>query len=424
MNVLRRNIASLGLLQFARFVLPLLTVPYLVRVLGPANYGRLGFAQAFIQYFIILTDYGFNLSATRAVAQIKEDREALSRLVSAVILVKAMLMLIGLAAMVVVVATVPRFEHDWLLYGLAYLSVLGNVLFPVWLFQGLERMQHITVFGTLARLVATIGIFMLVRRASDFPLAAGIQASGSLLAGMMALVFLTRISPLRLHWPGFAELRRVTADGWHIFISTTGVNLYTTSTVVILGLLTSPTAVGYYTGAQKIINAVQGLLTPVSEAVYPHIAALTVRSREAALEFIAKLLKFQGAATGAVSLLLFALATPVVTILLGQQFIPSIGVVRWLAFLPFIVGVSNVFGVQTMLNFDMKREFSRILLRSGLVSLVSVVPLAHWFGANGAAASVLATEVVVTFQMGRILWRNGLLGPMVRPTLAVRCESP
>ena len=69
MSVLRKNILSLFVLQGANYILPLVTIPYLVRVLGPANFGRIAFAQAFIQYFVMLTDYGFNLSATRDIAR-------------------------------------------------------------------------------------------------------------------------------------------------------------------------------------------------------------------------------------------------------------------------------------------------------------------------------------------------------------------
>ncbi|MHB1333964.1 MAG: flippase [Sulfuriferula sp.] len=408
-SALRKNIASLMTLQGANYLLPLVTIPYLVRVLGPGNFGRIAFAQAFIQYFVMLTDYGFNLSATRAVALVRDDPEELSRLFSAVMIVKTSLMVLGFGGLLLVVWLVPDFSQDWLLYVLVYLTVLGDVLFPVWLFQGLERMHHITVFTVLARALMVVAIFVFVHHQSDYRLAAAFQASGMVIAGLLAIAFIPRIVRLRLHWPGIAQLRHVIVDGWHVFLSTAAISLYTSSNVFFLGLLTNPTAVGYFAAAEKLIKAVQRLVGPVSQAVYPHVAALSARSRQDALAFIARLLRIQGAATLALSVLLFVLAEPVVHLLFGGQFQASVRLVEWMAVLPFIIGLSNVFGIQTMLNFGMKQSFSRILIASGLINIALIVPLAHWLGAEGAAISVVLTEIIVTTAMALMLSRNGLL---------------
>lgn len=311
--------------------------------------------------------------------------------------------------MILLLWLVPAFTKNWLLYVLVYLTVVGNFLFPVWLFQGLERMRHITVFTILARTLVVIAIFAFVHQQSDYRLAAALQASGMVIAGLLAIVFIPRIVRLRLHWPGLAQLRHVIVDGWHVFLSTAAISLYTSSNVFFLGLLTNATAVGYFAAAEKLIKAVQGLVGPVSQAVYPHVAALSARSPKDALAFIAKLLRIQGAATLALSLLLFMLAEPVVHLLLGGRFQESVRLVEWMAVLPFIIGLSNVFGIQTMLNFDMKQSFSRILLASGLINIALIVPLAYWLGAEGAAISVVLTELVVTATMAFALARNGLL---------------
>ncbi len=412
MSILRKNIVSLFILQGANYLLPLITVPYLVRVLGAENFGRIAFAQAFIQYFVVLTDYGFNLSATRAVALVRDDTERLSSLFSAVMIVKSTLMVLGFGVMLLIVKLVPVFDRDWSLYVVVYLLVVGNVLFPIWLFQGLERMRHITTLTLLARTLAVISIFAFVHQRGDYLLAAALQAGGMVIAGLLALAVIPRVVHLHLHWPGVAQLRQVMADGWHVFLSTAAISLYTSSNVFFLGLLTNPTTVGYFAAAEKLIKAVQGLITPVSQAVYPHIATLTSRSHEAALTFIGKLLRVQGGATLILSFLLFILAEPLVDLLLGSQFQASVELVKWMAALPFIIGLSNVFGIQTMLNFDLKHTFSHILVASGFINIALIIPLAHWLGAEGAAISVLLTEIIVTILMSVALMRRGLLHKM------------
>jgi len=410
MSALRKNIAHLFVLQGANYVLPLITVPYLVRVLGPEHYGRIAFAQAFIHYFVVLTNYGFDLSATRAVALARDDPSKLSRLFSAVMLVKFLLMLLGFGIMLLCI---------WLSPLLVYLTVVGNALFPVWLFQGMERLHHISIFTIIARSLTVIAIFALVHEQADYRLAAALQASSMVLAGLLALSFVPCLAPVRLHWPGFAQLRQVAVDGWHVFLSTAAISLYTTSNVFFLGLLAPPTAVGYFSAAEKLVKAVQGLITPVAQAVYPHVAALSARSRDDALKFIGKLLHLQGAATLALSLLLLILAAPAVHLLLGDQFKESVRLVQLMSVLPFVVGLSNVFGVQTMLVFNMDRAVSRIVTALGIMNVFMIIGFVYAVGVVGAAISVVFVEVMVTASYAFCLHRSGILGTIVHRKIRV-----
>ena len=135
------NFASLFTLQGLNYILPLITFPYLVRVLGPDKYGLIAFAQAFIGYFVILTDYGFNLSATREVALNRDNDKKLSEIFSSVMIIKIVYMVLSFIILCTVVFSFEKFSHNWIIYIFAFGVVLGNVLFPVWFFQGMERMK-------------------------------------------------------------------------------------------------------------------------------------------------------------------------------------------------------------------------------------------------------------------------------------------
>lgn len=141
MSSLKKNIGSLLVVQAANYVLPLVTVPYLAHTLGARGFGRIAFAQAFAQYFVVLTDFGFNLSATRKVAMCREDINELSHLFSAVMTTKALLMILGFFMVLVLTTYIPILRHDSTLCKITYLSVLGNVMFPVWFLQGTQRME-------------------------------------------------------------------------------------------------------------------------------------------------------------------------------------------------------------------------------------------------------------------------------------------
>jgi PST family polysaccharide transporter len=406
---LRDNILALFTLQGANYLLPLITVPYLVRVLGPDYFGRVSFAQAFVQYFVLLTDYGFTLSATRAVSGMRNDPGRLSRFFTAVMVLKLVLMVSGFALMIAVVGLVPVFGQDWSLYVLSYLAVAGNVFFPVWLFQGLERMKYITILTLLGRIVTTAAIFALVHQRDDYRLAAALQASGFVVAGLCSMAVMPRVADIRLRWPGVVELRSAFADGWHIFVTTAAISLYTNSDVFVLGLLTNPASVGYFSAASKLVGAVQALINPVSQAVFPYIVALAQRSRDAAISFAGRLLRVQGLATLGMSALLFVLAKPLAGLLFGAQFTLTATLVEWMAAVPFVVGLSNVLGIQVMFVFGMDRLVARIALGCGIVNLLLVVALVRAFGATGAAMSLLFVESLVTVFEGVAVARAGLM---------------
>ncbi|MHB1043221.1 MAG: flippase [Eubacteriales bacterium] len=390
------NMTSLFVLQVANYLLPLITVPYLVRVLGPDRLGLITFAQAFVQYFVVLTDYGFNLSATREIAIHRENVRKVSEIFCSVLFIKAVLMIIGFALMAAIVFTVPKFRLEWSLYFLVYFIVPGNVLFPAWFFQGMERMKYITMLNIVARSFMVLAIFIFVNNVDDYLIAAGLQASSMILTGLLGLLVAPKIVPITLVCPTKKQLKSILGEGWHIFISTVAINLYTSSNVFILGLLTNNVLVGYFSAADKIIRAVQGLLGTVSQAVYPHISALAAKSSESALFFIGRIIKLQGLGALIVSTLIILLAEPIVRTLLGEQYLASIPLLQWMSFLPFIIALSNIFGVQILFAFGYSNEVIRFQIPVALISLAVMVVVVYKFGLLGAVLNIVATEIVIT----------------------------
>src|SRR3954451_13896897 len=223
---LLENMASLLVLQGANYLLPLITFPYLVRVLGPAKFGLLAFAQALVQYFVIITESGFNLTATRDVAIRWDQPDQVAETFHTVLTIKCALMALSLAVMTAIVLAVPRFRGDAPVYFCTFLTVVGNVLFPVWLYQGLERMKYITLLTLGPKLLAAAAIFVLVRTDQDYLLAAAIQGSGGLLAGIVGLAMVRTLIPIdSFALPSVQEIRATLRGGWSVFVSSFGVTL-------------------------------------------------------------------------------------------------------------------------------------------------------------------------------------------------------
>lgn len=394
---LLENFLSLSVLQGANYILPLVTVPYLVRILGPEKFGLIAFAQAFVQYFGVLTNYGFNLSATRKISIYRENKERVSQIFSSVIFIKFSFMLLSLLVLVALIFAIPKFNNDWMLYLFTFGMVIGNVLFPVWFFQGMERMKYITFLNLLTRCIFTVAIFVFIRKQADYLYVPLISSLGAISTGILSLWIVWKDFETRLRIPSLTTVIGQLKDGWHIFISTVAISLYTTSNVFILGLFTNNTIVGYYSGGEKLIRAVRGLLIPVSQTIYPYISKLASESRQRALSFVRKSAKLVGSASFLISLALFIFAKPIVDVVLGDQYQKSIIVLRIQAFLPFIIGTATVYANFFLLGFGYSKEWSNIIIRCGLLSIIFAFILIYVLSLKhvGAAISVLATECLV-----------------------------
>lgn len=266
------NFLSLGVMQGANFILPLLTLPYLVRVLGADKFGLLAFATTTVNYFVILTDFGFNLSATREVSVHRDDHSKINEVFNSVMLVKFVLMLISFVFLFVLVFSFEKFRNDSIVYFLTFGTVVGQVFFPVWFFQGMERMKYITYLNILSKSIFTIAIFVFVHKQEDYLFVPALTALGFIVAGVWSLALIKKDFGVKFKLVSFSTARNYFMDSSQYFLSRISVSIYTSSNAFVLGLFTNNTVVGYYSMAEKLYQALQALYFPLVNAVYPFIA--------------------------------------------------------------------------------------------------------------------------------------------------------
>lgn len=402
------NILSLGSLQAASYLLPFLTLPYLARVLGPEDLGRIAFAMAFAQIFVILTEYGFNLTASQEISVNRDDPHRVAEIFSAVTVLRAGIMALGFIVLLILVFTIPRFEQDIPIYLSSYMLVVGSVLFPQWLFQGLEQLKIVSIIQIIARVVAAAGIFLLVETTDDLLWAVWLQSANMTFAGLLTLPFVfIALRGVRLKLPTRNALVSQLREGWHIFVSSLAANSYTTSSIFILGLVLTPLAVGFYSVAEKLVRALLMLFGPIIQAIYPYISKMAHDDPARALGFNRKLLIGLGSLAFVLSLGLSLSSGIIVPFLFGPGFEPAIPVLATLAFTPLFIILSNVLGVQTMIPFGMKALFSSVMLKAAFLNLIVFIPLAWQFGPQGAAtANVLVEAFVMVYLFLLLHWRG------------------
>ncbi|MDO5851768.1 MAG: flippase [Methanobacteriaceae archaeon] len=401
------NMISLTGLQFASYILPLITLPYLAFVLGPDRFGLTQYAISVVTYFQFLTDYGFNLSATREISINKESKHV-NHIFSNVMLIKLILCVISFIILTILVFGINRFTQDWFIYYLSFGLVIGYMLFPTWFFQGMEDMKYITIINILGKVIFTVLIFLFVKTSGDYLLVPLFNSLGFIIVGIIGIITAIVKFNIKLVRPTLTELKYHLIEGWHVFISTIAINLYTTTNTFLLGLLTNNTLVGYYSIAEKIILAVNGLITPISQALYPFVSRLTVNDKENSLIFIRKIVKIISVIGFIFSLGIFLFAEPIINLLFGTAYADSIRILKILSFIPLIVSLSTVFGVQIMLTFNYKKAFSSILIIAGVINVIMGTLLILSIQELGIAISFFLTELFVTVAMFLFLQRKGI----------------
>lgn len=203
---LLENFLSLGALQVISYVIPLITLPYLARVLSVGNFGLVFFAFAFMQYFIILTDYGFGLSATREIAVNRHNQNNLSNIFNSVTCIKALLLLVSFLVLIVSICFIPKLRAEWLVFVLSFLMVVGNAIYPVWFFQGMERMKYITFLNILSKTIFLVLIFVFVKKDSDYVIVPLLNSLGFLVSGIIGFLFAVKNFNIKLYIPKRASL--------------------------------------------------------------------------------------------------------------------------------------------------------------------------------------------------------------------------
>lgn len=403
------NIVSLTGLQFASYILPLITLPYLTYVLGPDKFGLTQYAIALITYFQMFTDYGFNLSATRELAIVREDKKKVSEIFNTVMFIKIMLTIISFLVLLAIISFVPKFNNDADVYLLTFGIVIGYVLFPTWLFQGMEYMKYTSILNIIGKVIFTVLIFVFIHQTSDYLLVPIINSFGYIVVGILGIYISLTKFDIDLSVPSTKNIKYHLKEGWHVFLSTIAINMYTTTNTFLLGLFTNNTLVGYYSIAEKIINAVNGLFNPISQALYPFISrTVNNEDKNSNILMIRKLTKLAAVLGMIFSIMVFVFAEPAINILFGPEYASSITVLRILSIIPFMVSLSNIFGIQTMLTFNYKKEFTKIVLLGGIIDIVLGIILISLFKEIGIAISFAITETFITIAMLTFLQRKGI----------------
>lgn len=391
-RVLMKNFASLSVLQAITYLLPVIILPYLFRVIGPEKFGLIAFAQAFVQYFIIITDYGFNISATKEISLCRGEHAKVCKAFSSVMTVKITLAFLSLLALGAIVYFIPKFKQDWPVYVFSFGAVVGNTIFPIWFFQGTEKMKHIADLNIIGGFAYLFFTFYFVKEPQDYLMVPLINSSVYLITGIMGQYIVFRRFRVAFKFEGYESVRQQLKAGWDIFISIAAINAYTTTRVFTVGLLTNNTITGFYSIAERIANFCQTFpLTSFSQALFPRLSKIFHKNKIKAHKIMQKVQHITNNIAMIFLPLFFIFAHLIVKVVCGKVYPETVLSLRLLLISVFFIS-ANAFRVQFLLVCGKTHIYSRIHVIMAIVGLPLIFLLIYSFSYAGAAIATVIIE--------------------------------
>jgi len=394
---LTRNISYLSLSQVANYAFPLVTIPYVTRVLGPSSYALTEFAGIIMVYLVSVVEFGFYTTATRKVAQGNQSAEELSETLSAVLSAKMGLMLFSLLVLTALIFLVPKFNVNAEVLALSIPFVIGASLNPDFLFLGMQKAPLIALANVFMKGLATASIFIFINEPKDYLWLNFINGSASIgIAISLLILAFKRIKGLRFLAWNHSAVKSILLESRFIFISNFSTRVYGFISIPMGGFLMTPTQLGIFAAASKLINVGQNVLfQPLHGALLPHLAARVKESKLNYLKEHRRFLLLLAGGTAVLSLVLIFLAPWFIPFIFGEQYLDAIPLLQWLAPMLFIGVFAHLYLQQGLLILSKDKVYMKIVVSIGLFSILLNYLLISLWQEKGAVMARLITETLL-----------------------------
>jgi O-antigen/teichoic acid export membrane protein len=385
------------LLSATQVLLPLASYPYITRILGPENLGKVNYVDFVSQLFIILAVFGIPFYAVREIALQRNNAAKRAELIKELVLLQSIFAVT--AGVFFVLFTWNHWAQSPVLYLLGLANILISAFSFEWYIQGMEHFRFASIRTVLVRLVMLASFFILVKNREDYAVYFGIFCAGMLLIALLNGWKLIKENHFSLQPASF---KKHLLPLWHFFLTSSAISIYIYFDTIILRYITgSDEEVGYYSTVLKMVKIFLVVIIALGTVLMPRMSYLASTGKTAEMRSYANnLLQFILVASLPVCCGLFMLAPEIIQAIAGDQFLPAIPLMRILAFLPLVIGLSNLFCFQTLVPFKQERKFLLAAIAGCIASVSLNFLLVPYWGATGSAYACIATELIITLITG------------------------
>src|SRR5690606_384883 len=404
-KVLVSNFLSLSVLQGLNIILPLLTIPFIIKTAELDSFGLISYAAALALFFIVFVEYGFNTITTRDISLHSDNTEETERIYSEVLTSKLFLLLISSVVFSILILSVNSFRENYDIYFLSFLGIIGYTIFPIWLFHGLQKMKYITYINVFFKSIFTICIFIFLKDKTNIWIVPLCTSLGFISSGIASVILVRIKFNIRFRIASFGSVKKQLRNAYHIFISEMYISLIAYSNILILGFFASDAVVGIYASAEKVIRAVGNMISPVVNSLYPHVSKVMQEDFYKGIRFVRQTVKWGRWTILGIIILLFVSADFLFQFInrfmdmSASDLESCILAFRIMIFFPLFSFLDQVYGKLVLIANRKERLFFSVFSICAITNVLMCAILSYKFGYIGTAVSSMATQLFVMLGM-------------------------
>lgn len=391
---LKVNMIMNVILTVSSMLFPIITFPYVSRVVGAEGIGKVTFVTSVVTYFSMFAQLGIPTYGIRACAKIRDNKEELSRIVHEILLINVITCTISYIALGIALATVPRFAEEKGLFLVISTTILLNALGIEWLYKGLEMYSYITIRSLIFKVIAVVALFVLVHNPDDYIIYGGITIFA--VAASNVLNFINARKYITFRWLGNYHLKKHVKMVLVFFAMSVAITIYTNLDNVMLGFMKSDIDVGYYTAAVKIKLVLVSVVTSISTVLLPRASYYVDQGLIDEFVSIAKRAMNFVVIFVIPSVIYFMIyAKEGILLLSGAGFDPAIPAMQAIMPTLLFIGVTNILGIQMLVPLGKEKQVLYSTILGAIVDLIINIFAIPTMGATGAALGTTAAEFTV-----------------------------
>jgi PST family polysaccharide transporter len=392
-NKVLKNFSYLGIVQLLNYALPLITIPIVSRALGVDKIGLVNYIMSYTMYFTLLVAYSFSWTAIRKLAVINDLNYTFS------LVFKSQLLLFTGSTIIYFCClySIPDLVANKTLALFAYLSVVAVIFEKTWVYQYKQELSMVAVVTVIFKLLSVLVIFLWVKQKHDYLFYALILNGVQILTNITLFIVALVKYKIKLIQTSLADIWNFLKEGKTLFYSSVVINLYTATSVLLLGVYCTPRDVGLFTSATKVVDIAKNFVCmPLTQIIYPIVAQKIAENREQGVLYVKQLMPIFNVLAAIIFLGMIVFGPFAIRILFGQEFLQAIPMLWILSITLVLILYSTVFGVLLMVNLGLDHLFFKNQLFVAILSVLLTVAILPYGSGMTSAIILVVSECLIT----------------------------
>lgn len=391
---LKVNFIMNAILTMSSFIFPLITFPYVSRVLLPVGTGKVFFATSLISYFCMLAQLGIPTYGIRACANVRDDREKLTRTAHELLAINLIMNVVSYSLLILGLIFVPRLREDRTLYVVVSLTIILTSIGMEWLYKALEQYTYIAIRSLIFKFIALIAMFLLIHKQSDYVIYGGITIFAASASNI--LNFINAHKYIDLKPVGHYDFKKHLKPVGIFFAMACATTIYTHLDTVMLGFMVTDEDVGYYNAAVRIKTILVSIVTSLGTVLLPRASYFIVHNMMDEFRRISKkALNFVFLLATPMMLYFMFFAKEGINLLSGSAYAGSVLSMQIIMPTLLLIGITNILGIQMLVPMGKENVVLYSEIAGAVVDIILNVILIPQYRSAGAAMGTLAAEFVV-----------------------------